>query len=413
MPISKDALQQRNRRIRESRNRTRKRRTMQVCRAFSCKIDYRKLKPAQLEALNGLFRDAKHLYNDCVLSDSVFDYRIPKRVEVRMPDGSHETRELSHLSAQMSQGIVQQASDNVRGLKTLKTNGHKVGGLKPVKTVNSIPLKQPGRTFRLNGSYIHVERVPGMLHLTGVRQLDGWEIGPARLIRRASGYYVAFSCFGNRDEYEREHPRPMPANPVGGLDAGLEHDLTESDGTTTIRRYPDTAKARYWARRRSKRDKANKGWWKANRQYRLEMERLKDQRKHAAIEEKHRLEAKYRRIVIQDEQIASWRKRNSWPKAGRILQGSILGRLYATLKQHPQVTVLNKWQPTTAWCRQCGRRTKTPLSQRMFLCAYCGIRESRDVHAARNMIALADQPISHAELRKPRDVPVGPYAQTA
>ncbi|MBT1164953.1 RNA-guided endonuclease InsQ/TnpB family protein [Bifidobacterium felsineum] len=413
MAIGSDALKRRNQKIKESNKATRERRRTQVCRAITCKIDYRKLTAAQTDALNGLFRDAKHLYNDCVLSDSVFEYEIPKSVTVRLPDGTQETRQLSHIGVQTAQGIIQQARDNVRSLKTLKANGHKVGGLKPVKNVDSIPLKQPGRTFRLNGNYIHVERVPGMLHLTGVRQLEGWEIGAAKLIRKASGYYIAFSCFKDKTEYESEHPKPQPRFSIGGLDAGLESDITESDGTKTIRRYPDTRKARYWARRRSKRNKDTNGWKTASRQYRREMERLAAQRKHAALRERQRLEAKYARIVIQDEQIASWRKHKGYPKAGRILQGGILGRLYEMLKTMPQVTVLDKWQPTTAWCRQCGRRTRTPLQRRTYRCAYCGIREDRDVHAALNMIALADQPLSYRELRKPRDIPIGPYVKAA
>lgn len=413
MGINSEALKQRNKKIKASNKATRERRKIQVCRTITCKIDYRKLTIIQTDTLNDLFRDAKHLYNDCVLSDSVFSYEIPKTIKVRMPDKTFEIRELSYLSQQMAQGIIQQARNNVRALKTLKANGHKIGGLEPVKSVESIPLKQPNRTFRLNGNYIHVERVPGMMHITGTRQLNGWEIGAAKLIRKASGYYIAFSCFKNKTEYEREHPQPQATYSIGGLDAGLKADITESDGTKTILRYPDTKKARYWARRQSKRHKETNGWKNANRQYRMEMERLVSQRKHAAISMKQCLEAKYSRIIIQNEQIASWKKRKSYPKAGRILQGSILGRLYAMLKTMPQVTILDKWQPTTAWCRQCGRRTKTLLSQRIYECAYCGVHEDRDVHAAQNMITLADHPLSYKDLRKPRDIPIGPYAQAA
>lgn len=414
MPISKRSLKARNKRIKASRKTTRNRRKTQVCRVFTCKVDYGKLTEKQRNALTELFRDAKRLYNDCVLADSVFGYAIPKSVTVRMPDGSFENRDLNRIGAQSAQGVVQQAKDNIRGLKALKEHGHKVGALKPVKHVDCIPLKQAGRTYRLNGSYIKVEKIPGMMHLTGTRRLESWEVGPAKLLRRATGYYIAFSCFKDKAEYEKSRPaKPAPLIPIGGIDAGLKADITESDGTTTIRHYPDSAKARYWARRMSKRDKADKGWWKANRQYRMEMDRLKARRKHAAIAERQRLEAKYATIVIQDEQYAQWRKRKGWFKAGRILQGGILGRLYALLKPLPQVIVLDKWQPTTAWCRNCGRRTPTPLKKRTYTCAYCGVREDRDQHAALNMIALKDMPLTHEELRRPRDIPIGPYGLTA
>lgn len=413
MGIGAEALRTRNARIKQARNETRKRRATQVCRAFTCKIDYNKLTTAQRDALAGLFRDAKRLYNDCILSGDVFAYEPPKdhTVKVRMPDKTFEPRTLDHIGAQQAQAIVRQARDNVRALHRLKEKGHKVGALKPVKHYDCVPLKQPGRTYRLNRNYIHVEKVPGMMHLTGTRQLDGWEVGPAKLLRRASGYYVAFSCFKDTAAYEAERPaHPIPPNPLGGVDAGVETELTESDGTKTTRRHPDGPKARYWARRMSRRDKSTHGWREANRQYRKEQERLQARRKHAALEERNRLTAKYTTLVIQDEQIGAWKRNHRY---GRILHGGILGRLYAMLKTMPQVTVLDRWQPTTAWCRQCGRRTPTPPGRRTYMCAHCGLREDRDVHAARNMMALRDSPISHADLRKPRNIPIGPYAQAA
>lgn len=410
--LSKQALGERNRKIKQARNATKARRLTQVCRAFTCKIDYNKLKDGQKRALNELFRDAKRLYNDCVLADNVFDYEPPKDniVMVRMPDKTFQPRTLSRIGSQQKQGVLQQAKDNVRALHALKEKGHKVGALKPVSHYDCIPLKQAGKTYTLKGNYIHVERIPGPMHLTGVRQLEGWEVGPAKLLRRASGYYIAFSCFKDKEEYERSKPvKPKPVIRIGGMDAGVETELSESDGTKTTRRYPDTPKSKYWARRRSKREYGSKGYWEANRQYRKEQERLKERRKHAAIHECQRLEAKYETLVIQDEQIASWMKRKGYYKYGRILHGGILGRLYAMLKKLPQVIVLDKWQPTTAWCRYCGRRTPTPVSQRIFQCAYCGIREERDTHAALNMTVLKDRPITYRELRKPRDIPIGPY----
>lgn len=414
MTLDEVGIAERNKRIGESRKVTKLRREHQVCRAFTCKIDYRKLKPEQREALSQLFLDAKRLYNDCVTSEDVFSYTPARVVNVRMKDGSFEQRELARIGVQTMQGVIQQAKDNIRGLSKLKEKGYKVGGLKPVKCFNSIPLKQPGRTYRLNGNYIHIERIPGVMHLTGVKQLKGWEIGPAKLLRKASGYYVAFSCFKDKMEYEEDKTyNPPPAIPLGGVDAGLKDEITESDGTKTTRRYPDTAKLCYWQRRMNKRDRNTNGWREANRQYRKEQDRLKAQRKHAAIEEARRLTGKYATLVIQDEQIHSWNKREGYARGGRKIHAGILGRLYATLKQRPNVIVLDKWQPTTSWCRYCGRRTPCPVSQRTFTCMYCGAQEDRDQHAALNMPVLQEQPLTHADLRKPRDIPIGPYLGSA
>lgn len=410
MAINETALAERNKRIGQSGRETRRRREQQVCRTFTCKIDYRKLKPEQRSALSGIFLDAKRLYNDCVTSDDVFSYHPTRSVRIRMKDGRVEVRTLDHIGVQTMQGIVQRARSNVRSLAALKRAGHKVGRLKPVRRFDSIPLKQPERTFKLRGGYIHVERIPGMIRLNGVKQLEGWEIGPAKLTRKASGYYMAFACFKDRDEYESSRPaKPTPPNPIGGMDAGLKDEIAESDGVKTSRRYPETRKARYWQRRMSKRVRNSRGWHEANRQYRREQERLAARRKHAAIKESQRLCRKYATLVIQDEQIHSWNRSKGRMRGGRKIHAGILGRLYSILRQQPNVIVLDKWQPTTSWCRQCGRRTPCPPSRRTFVCAYCGAREDRDQHAGLNMTVLCTEPLKRIDLRKPRDIPIGPY----
>lgn len=407
MAIGRSALWVRNQAIKTAQRKTRERRARQECRTFTVKVDYRKLTVAQRDALNGLFRDAKHLYNDVVSAESIKGYVIPSVVTVTLPDGTREERALDHIGAQTKQGIVRQAKDNIKSLAGLKKTGHKVGALKRVKSVDSIPLKQFGRTYAIHGSYIRVEKVPGWMHVTGMRQIgEGWKPANAKLLRKASGYYLAVTCY--RDKTDSVEARE-PEMPIGGMDAGMKTDLTESDGTETNRRYPDTGKARYWARRMSKRDKNSRGWRAANRLYRKEQERLQSQRTCAAREEYQRLVAgptpRYGTLVVQDEQIANWIR----SYGGAKLHGGILGRLYAMLKTDPHVIVLNKWQPTTAWCRLCGCRTPTPPSERIWRCAYCGAKEKRDLHSALNMIALKDRALSHGDLRKPRDVPVGPY----
>lgn len=427
MPISREALEARNEAIKASRARTLERRKAQVCRTVTCKIDYPKLKQAQRDALNGVFRDAKHLTNDIILyeGDVFKDYRIPDSVQVRMPDGTYETRELDSLGSHMKQSILQRQKDNIKGLAALKRNGHRVGALRPVKSVDSIPLKQNGGTFRLDGNYIRIQKVPGYMHLTGTRRLRRFdEVGSATLIRKPYGYFVAFCCYRDRTQYEAEQGAKREARrsrvervPVGGLDANLTNETVESDGTVSNHRYPETRKAKLLQRRMSRRDKSSNGWKRANRQYRREQDRLRVQRDMAALAEFIRLTDKYEVLAIQDESIAAWGKRDGYVRGGRKLQGGILGRLYALLRAEAKeptianssVVVLDKWQPTTSWCWRCGRRTPHEPGRQVFECTYCHLREDRDVHAARNMTRLARQPIPAKDLMGDRSIPIGPY----
>ena len=52
------------------------------------------------------------------------------------------------------------------------------------------------------------------------------------------------------------------------------------------------------------------------------------------------------------------------------------------------VIVLDKFIPTTKICMECGKTYDMKPSQRTFKCT-CGVKEDRDIHAAKNMIVIA------------------------
>ena len=50
--------------------------------------------------------------------------------------------------------------------------------------------------------------------------------------------------------------------------------------------------------------------------------------------------------------------------------------------------MLSKWEPTTQLCPNCGQMNRHDLSERIYHCS-CGYTNDRDVHAATNMLRLA------------------------
>ena len=72
------------------------------------------------------------------------------------------------------------------------------------------------------------------------------------------------------------------------------------------------------------------------------------------------------------------------------MQHSCLGLVKAKLKALPQTIILDKWIPTTKWCSRCGTKNEyITLADRTFHCG-CGCTEDRDIHAAKNMLAIKD-----------------------
>ncbi|NMM97561.1 zinc ribbon domain-containing protein [Bifidobacterium olomucense] len=414
--LDADAIAARNKKIGDSGAATRMRREGQDALTVILKVDGSKLTTRQLEELEGQFRDARHLYNDAVLSGLPMGYVIPRRVWVRLPDGSMQRRKLSYISAQQAQGVVNLVRFALRSQHVLKTHGEATGWLRPKDDVSSIPLPQYGVTYwfrdSTGGRTVHISRITGDLHLTGYGQLNGWdEIGPAMLIRRRRGdYRIAVHVFIDRGRHEQARQEVIGGvrdglaahYAVGGIDAGMLDTIIESDGTKSgLIVVPESNKLKHWQRVMSKHVVKGKPhdatWWRAKGCLDDEYERLGKERDRLAREWFHYLLAKYDVMYVQDEQFASWFRRDGFIRGGRTLQCGILGRLWSLLreeaKRHPdRVIIIDKWQPTTSWCEECGRRTKHSPRRRTFVCKYCGHKADRDVHAARNMVILGQCP---------------------
>ena len=97
-------------------------------------------------------------------------------------------------------------------------------------------------------------------------------------------------------------------------------------------------------------------------------------------------------IVIQDEQIASWKNPHKSKEvkhaSSQVVHHSVLGRIKAKLQQSDRVVMLDKWFPTTQHCFNCGTNTVHTPDKRIFICSNCGLTEDRDVHAAKNMVSF-------------------------
>jgi hypothetical protein len=105
-------------------------------------------------------------------------------------------------------------------------------------------------------------------------------------------------------------------------------------------------------------------------------------------------------LLIQDEQIALWKKKKKCKKkdgtvckrrgSGRVVQHGILGRLKKRLTASPQTHVINKWVPTTKLCTHCGKIHKNiQLGDREFTCPHCKRSfGGRDMHAAQTEVWL-------------------------
>ena len=194
---------EKNKKIKNTGQKTRQRRKTQAAKTYELKIVTNKLSEKQQEALEQMFLQAKWYYNDVIsyLEDNnLDDYNTKvKNVTVRMGSKSDdfEERQLNTLSSKMKQGLIEQVRDSLSALKALKSKGHKVGRLTYTKEVKSIPLNQYGNTHKLveNSSKIRIVKL-GNVRIRGLHQIpQDAEISVAKLIKKTNNYYVNLTVY--------------------------------------------------------------------------------------------------------------------------------------------------------------------------------------------------------------------------
>ena len=192
-------------------------------KVFEVKVLKNHLDAATLEKLRRVFIEAKWFTND-VIAQGPFNanYRI-KKVQVKVGD-SFEDREVSILSSQMKQSIIDGIKMDIVNLSKAKKNGKKVGKLKFRKHVETIQLKQYGITYKIiDKLHIRVQNI-GILKVNGLDQIpDNAEIANAQLINRHNDYYIHITTF---IPYETKKLNGMHI----GMDLGIKTQVTLSNG---------------------------------------------------------------------------------------------------------------------------------------------------------------------------------------
>lgn len=238
----------------------------------------------------------------------------------------------------------------------------------------------------------------GSFKLWGTRDLHFYQlkqIKRVRVVRRADGYYVQFLI-----DQERLEKR-TPTGKTLGLDVGLTHFYTDSDGQTieNPRHLRKSEKAlKRLNRRLSRTKKGSKN--KAKARNRLSRKHLKvsRQRKDFAV--------KLARCVIQSSDLVAYEDlqvRNL--VKNRKLAKSISDAAWANFRQWLEyfgkvfgvVTVAVPPHYTSQNCSNCGEVVKKSLSQRTHRCQHCGVVLLRDSNAAINILELGLRTVGHTE----------------
>src|ERR687885_475121 len=236
----------------------------------------------------------------------------------------------------------------------------------------------------------------GRFKMWGTRDLHFYQLDTikrVRVVRRADGYYVQFCLDVERIE-NRE-----PTSKNIGLDVGLTHFYTDSDGQTieNPRHLRQSQKAlKRLGRQLSRTQKGSNNRAKARNRLSRKHLKVSRQRKDFAV--------KKALCVVQSNDLVAYEDlmvRNM--VRNRKLSKSISDAAWSNFRNWLEyfgkvfgvVTVAVPPHYTSQNCSNCGSCVSKSLSQRTHRCQHCGFVLDRDWNAARHILELALRTVGH------------------
>jgi len=216
------------------------------------------------------------------------------------------------------------------------------------------------------------------------------------LVKRADGYYAQF-CL----KADREEPQQTTGSVVG-LDMGLNHFYTDSNGATVDnpRYLKKSEKAlKRLQRRVSQKVKGSKNRRKAINRLGHKHLKVSRQRKDFAIKTARCVVHFNDVVVIEDLQVSNMVKNHKLAKSISDASWSMFRQwleYFARVFNHEVIAVPPQW--TSQDCSNCGERVQKSLSTRTHQCS-CGTGLDRDHNAAINILAKALDTEGHSELQ--------------
>jgi len=209
---------------------------------------------------------------------------------------------------------------------------------------------------------------------------DGFELKQARIVRRASGYFVILSL-----QLDVKVPEPPIHGYIIGIDLGLEKFLATSDGKLVARpKFFNSLhrKLKLLQRRLKNQKKGSKNRRKLNRKIARVHQKISDTRKDFHFKTAHHLCNQAQTVFAEDLNLKAMSKGMLCKHTLDAGFGQFLNILSWTCwKRGAHFARVNP-NGTSQQCPKCKAQVKKDLSIRVHHCLECGYTTNRDVASA-------------------------------
>ncbi len=213
---------------------------------------------------------------------------------------------------------------------------------------------------------------------------DGFVPKQARIVRKASGYFVMLSL-----QLDVNVPSPLPHGHPRGLDLGFDKFVATSDGEEIKRpRFLKTLqyKLKLLSRRLKNKQKSSKNRHKLNQKIARLHQRISDTRKDWHYKLSHHLCDGAGMIFVEDINFVSWQKGMLSKHSADAGFGQFVNILeWVCFRRDVYFAKVNK-DGTSQTCPNCGAHTgKKTLDVRVHHCPECQYTTTRDVAASQEI----------------------------
>jgi len=228
--------------------------------------------------------------------------------------------------------------------------------------------------------------------------------------READHWYVVFTCDLGEVKIEPS------TNPSIGVDVGLEHFATTSDGEHIANpRFlkKELPELRRKQRELSRKQKGGKNRLKAKKRVMRLHRKVRNARKHHHYAVAHSLTSRYGLICVENLNVRGMLKNDKLARSiGDAGWSGFISVLHHKAVKAGVQCVEVPAAGTSQECSGCGETVKKTLSVRIHKCPHCGLKLQRDVNAARVILGRgvgklvraepAGQNVGHQVKRVPR-----------
>jgi putative transposase len=289
-----------------------------------------------------------------------------------------EFPELATVNAQALQQVLKRLE---AAFVDMKRKGMGFPRFKNRYRMRSFVYPQLGKGQLLRGNSIKLPQLGWMEYVKSREIPDGFVVKQARIIRKASGYFVQLAL-----ECDVSVPDVMPHGHPVGIDLGLDKFVATSEGLVVDRpRFLESLqrKLKLLQRRLKHKEKGSNNRHNLNRKIARLHQRISDTRKDWHFKLAHKLCDGAGMIFVEDIDFRVWAKGMFGKHTLDAGFGQFINILqWVCWKRGVYFAKVDK-DYTSQVCPQCDTHTgKKELKDRVYNCPECGYTVHRDVAAA-------------------------------